>query len=151
MAPILCLQTTGAQVQVAGDLLPNSTERAVTVSGVPDAIILCVRQICAVILEVLPSGREGGKRRGPGYVTPGGCRAGLQGWMRSSRMSGYWDGLEDVGPLGRSGGPERVLTESPHLCFTVPTQRSHYPISSKPLLRYCPSLHQPGEGEQQEE
>uniref|UniRef100_A0A8C5TBC7 K Homology domain-containing protein n=1 Tax=Malurus cyaneus samueli TaxID=2593467 RepID=A0A8C5TBC7_9PASS len=31
----------GAQVQVAGDLLPNSTERAVT----------CVRQICAVILE----------------------------------------------------------------------------------------------------
>lgn len=53
VAPVLCLQTTGAQVQVAGDLLPNSTERAVTVSGVPDAIILCVRQICAVILEVL--------------------------------------------------------------------------------------------------
>lgn len=37
---------------MAGDLLPNSTERAVTVSGVPDAIIQCVRQICAVILEV---------------------------------------------------------------------------------------------------
>lgn len=51
LAPI-SLQTTGAQVQVAGDLLPNSTERAVTVSGVPDAIIQCVRQICAVILEV---------------------------------------------------------------------------------------------------
>ncbi|XP_017199346.1 poly(rC)-binding protein 4 isoform X2 [Oryctolagus cuniculus] len=47
-------ETTGAQVQVAGDLLPNSTERAVTVSGVPDAIILCVRQICAVILEGFP-------------------------------------------------------------------------------------------------
>ena len=58
--PVLCPQTTGAQVQVAGDLLPNSTERAVTVSGVPDAIILCVRQICAVILEVGPgAGREG--------------------------------------------------------------------------------------------
>lgn len=50
---LLSLQTTGAQVQVAGDLLPNSTERAVTVSGGPDAIIQCVRQICAVILEVL--------------------------------------------------------------------------------------------------
>nr|XP_031542344.1 uncharacterized protein LOC102528547 isoform X3 [Vicugna pacos] len=49
-------ETTGAQVQVAGDLLPNSTERAVTVSGVPDAIILCVRQICAVILESPPKG-----------------------------------------------------------------------------------------------
>uniref|UniRef100_A0A2K6B9Q6 Poly(rC) binding protein 4 n=1 Tax=Macaca nemestrina TaxID=9545 RepID=A0A2K6B9Q6_MACNE len=56
VAPVLCLQTTGAQVQVAGDLLPNSTERAVTVSGVPDAIILCVRQICAVILESPPKG-----------------------------------------------------------------------------------------------
>ncbi|NXX97443.1 PCBP4 protein, partial [Centropus bengalensis] len=44
-------ESTGAQVQVAGDLLPNSTERAVTVSGVPDTIIQCVRQICAVILE----------------------------------------------------------------------------------------------------
>lgn len=55
-------------MQVAGDLLPNSTERAVTVSGVPDAIILCVRQICAVILEVLG---EGGARmeRGPGCLS----------------------------------------------------------------------------------
>lgn len=49
-------------MQVAGDLLPNSTERAVTVSGVPDAIILCVRQICAVILEVM--GWERGQERG---------------------------------------------------------------------------------------
>nr|XP_032647209.1 poly(rC)-binding protein 4 isoform X3 [Chelonoidis abingdonii] len=49
-------ESTGAQVQVAGDLLPNSTERAVTVLGVPDAIIQCVRQICAVILESPPKG-----------------------------------------------------------------------------------------------
>lgn len=66
VAPVFCLQTTGAQVQVAGDLLPNSTERAVTVSGVPDAIILCVRQICAVILEVLPWGRDRGWGQGLG-------------------------------------------------------------------------------------
>ncbi|NXD30837.1 PCBP4 protein, partial [Spelaeornis formosus] len=49
-------ESTGAQVQVASDLLPNSTERAVTVSGVPDTIIQCVRQICAVILESPPKG-----------------------------------------------------------------------------------------------
>ncbi|NXS59037.1 PCBP4 protein, partial [Brachypteracias leptosomus] len=49
-------ESTGAQVQVASDLLPNSTERAVTVSGVPDTIIHCVRQICAVILESPPKG-----------------------------------------------------------------------------------------------
>lgn len=51
-------QSSGAQVQVAGDLLPNSTERAVTVSGVPDTIIQCVRQICAVILEVPAAGTQ---------------------------------------------------------------------------------------------
>lgn len=39
-------------------MLPNSTERAVTISGTPDAIIQCVRQICVVMLEV-PSGRPG--------------------------------------------------------------------------------------------
>lgn len=47
-----CLQSTGAQVQVAGDMLPNSTERAVTISGTPEAIIQCVKQICVVMLEV---------------------------------------------------------------------------------------------------
>ncbi|XP_074861519.1 poly(rC)-binding protein 4 [Carettochelys insculpta] len=49
-------EATGAQVQVAGDLLPNSTERAVTVAGVPEAIVQCVRQICGVILESPPKG-----------------------------------------------------------------------------------------------
>uniref|UniRef100_A0A8C2YBY8 Poly(rC) binding protein 3 n=1 Tax=Coturnix japonica TaxID=93934 RepID=A0A8C2YBY8_COTJA len=49
-------ESTGAQVQVAGDLLPNSTERAVTVSGTPDAIIQCVKQICVVMLESPPKG-----------------------------------------------------------------------------------------------
>ncbi|KAG3284157.1 poly(rC) binding protein 3, transcript variant X15 [Ictidomys tridecemlineatus] len=45
-------ESTGAQVQVAGDMLPNSTERAVTISGTPDAIIQCVKQICVVMLEL---------------------------------------------------------------------------------------------------
>lgn len=33
-------------------MLPNSTERAVTISGTPEAIIQCVKQICVVMLEV---------------------------------------------------------------------------------------------------
>ncbi|XP_030637423.1 poly(rC)-binding protein 3 isoform X2 [Chanos chanos] len=49
-------ESTGAQVQVAGDMLPNSTERAVTISGAPDAIIQCVKQICVVMLESPPKG-----------------------------------------------------------------------------------------------
>lgn len=39
-------------------MLPNSTERAVTISGAPEAIIQCVKQICVVMLEV-QKGREG--------------------------------------------------------------------------------------------
>lgn len=46
-------QSAGAQVQVAGDMLPNSTERAITVAGTPQSIIECVKQICVVMLEVL--------------------------------------------------------------------------------------------------
>uniref|UniRef100_A0A3Q3WD38 K Homology domain-containing protein n=1 Tax=Mola mola TaxID=94237 RepID=A0A3Q3WD38_MOLML len=49
-------ESTGAQVQVAGDMLPNSTERAVTISGTPEAIIHCVKQICVVMLESPPKG-----------------------------------------------------------------------------------------------
>uniref|UniRef100_A0A3P9PNQ5 Poly(rC) binding protein 3 n=1 Tax=Poecilia reticulata TaxID=8081 RepID=A0A3P9PNQ5_POERE len=49
-------ESTGAQVQVAGDMLPNSTERAVTISGAPEAIIQCVKQICVVMLESPPKG-----------------------------------------------------------------------------------------------
>ncbi|KAM6928373.1 poly(rC)-binding protein 4-like [Xenentodon cancila] len=61
-------ETTGAQVQVAGDLLPNSTEREVTISGGQDAIIQCVRLICTVILESPPKGATIPYRPGP---TPG--------------------------------------------------------------------------------
>uniref|UniRef100_A0A3Q3IBX9 K Homology domain-containing protein n=1 Tax=Monopterus albus TaxID=43700 RepID=A0A3Q3IBX9_MONAL len=53
-APLV--SSTGAQVQVAGDMLPNSTERAVTISGAPEAIIQCVKQICVVMLESPPKG-----------------------------------------------------------------------------------------------
>ncbi|XP_017306507.1 poly(rC)-binding protein 4 isoform X1 [Ictalurus punctatus] len=49
-------ESTGAQVQVAGDLLPNSTERGVTISGSQEAIIQCVKLICTVILESPPKG-----------------------------------------------------------------------------------------------
>uniref|UniRef100_G3NDT7 K Homology domain-containing protein n=1 Tax=Gasterosteus aculeatus aculeatus TaxID=481459 RepID=G3NDT7_GASAC len=49
-------QSTGAQIQVAGDLLPNSTERGVTISGNQESVIQCVRLICTVILESPPKG-----------------------------------------------------------------------------------------------
>uniref|UniRef100_A0A3P9NHR5 Poly(rC) binding protein 2 n=3 Tax=Poeciliinae TaxID=586240 RepID=A0A3P9NHR5_POERE len=49
-------ESAGAQVQVAGDMLPNSTERAITIAGTPQSIIECVKQICVVMLESPPKG-----------------------------------------------------------------------------------------------
>ncbi|MGH0168265.1 UNVERIFIED_CONTAM: hypothetical protein FKN15_054349 [Acipenser sinensis] len=49
-------ESTGAQVQVAGDMLPNSTERAITIAGTSQSIIECVKQVCVVMLESPPKG-----------------------------------------------------------------------------------------------
>jgi predicted RNA-binding protein YlqC (UPF0109 family) len=47
-------ETTGASVQVASEMLPTSTERAVTISGKLDSIESCFRQICQIMLEQSP-------------------------------------------------------------------------------------------------
>lgn len=46
------IQATGASIQVASEMLPQSTERAVTISGTADAINLCMREVCQILLEV---------------------------------------------------------------------------------------------------
>ncbi|XP_037600476.1 poly(rC)-binding protein 1-like [Cebus imitator] len=47
-------ESTGAQVQLSGDMLPNSTKQAITVAGVPQSVTECVQQICLVMLETFP-------------------------------------------------------------------------------------------------
>jgi len=49
-------EVTGASIQVASEMLPNSTERAVTISGGSDAITQCVYHICCVMTESPPKG-----------------------------------------------------------------------------------------------
>ncbi|XP_037091062.1 poly(rC)-binding protein 3-like [Pollicipes pollicipes] len=49
-------EVTGASIQVASEMLPNSTERAVTISGTSDAITQCIYHICCVMLESPPKG-----------------------------------------------------------------------------------------------
>ena len=49
-------EVTGASVQVASELLPNSTERTVTVGGSKSNITQCIYQICCVMLESPPKG-----------------------------------------------------------------------------------------------
>ena len=39
-------------VQVASEMLPNSTERAVTVSGASEAVIQCIFHICTIMSEM---------------------------------------------------------------------------------------------------
>ena len=45
-------EVTGASVQVASEMLPNSTERAVTISGNSEAITQCIYNICNIMQEV---------------------------------------------------------------------------------------------------
>ncbi|XP_048516862.1 poly(rC)-binding protein 3 isoform X6 [Dendroctonus ponderosae] len=49
-------EVTGASIQVASEMLPNSTERAVTISGTGEAITQCIYHICSVMLESPPKG-----------------------------------------------------------------------------------------------
>ncbi|XP_020813520.1 poly(rC)-binding protein 3 isoform X8 [Drosophila serrata] len=49
-------QTTGCSIQVASEMLPNSTERSVTLSGSAEQITQCIYQICLVMLESPPRG-----------------------------------------------------------------------------------------------
>jgi poly(rC)-binding protein 2/3/4 len=49
-------EVTGASVVVASEMLPNSTERTVTISGIRSAISQCIYHICCVMLESPPKG-----------------------------------------------------------------------------------------------
>ncbi|XP_053689334.1 poly(rC)-binding protein 3 isoform X2 [Sabethes cyaneus] len=49
-------EITGCSIQVASEMLPNSTERAVTLSGSADSITHCIYHICCVMLESPPKG-----------------------------------------------------------------------------------------------
>uniref|UniRef100_A0A2K6V321 K Homology domain-containing protein n=1 Tax=Saimiri boliviensis boliviensis TaxID=39432 RepID=A0A2K6V321_SAIBB len=62
-------ESTGAQVQVSGDMLPNSTEQAITVAVVPQSVTECVQQICLVMLETLPQYR-GSDAAGQHTISP---------------------------------------------------------------------------------
>merc|ERR1711936_941732 len=49
-------EITGASIQVASEMLPNSTERAVTISGGSEAVIQCIYHICVIMSELAKVG-----------------------------------------------------------------------------------------------
>ena len=60
-------ESTGASIQVASEMLPGSTERAVTISGTCPAIIDCMKEICQILLEAPPKGTNLPFRPKPSY------------------------------------------------------------------------------------
>lgn len=63
-------EVTGASIQVASEMLPNSTERAVTITGTSDAITQCIYHICCVMLESPPKGATIPYRPKPSVAGP---------------------------------------------------------------------------------
>ncbi|KAH7724450.1 CRE-PES-4 protein [Aphelenchoides avenae] len=60
-------ERTGASIQVASEMLPQSTERAVTISGTCEAISDCMQEICQILQEAPPKGATLPYRPKPSY------------------------------------------------------------------------------------
>ncbi|KAM8975551.1 poly(rC)-binding protein 2 isoform 3-T3 [Pelodytes ibericus] len=129
-------ESTGAQVQVAGDMLPNSTERAITIAGIPQSIIECVKQICVVMLESPPKGVTIPYRPKPSsspVIFAGGqVRFVLGGLHVSSPHTMSTSCLSLQGPIieaytiqGQYAIPQPDLTKLHQLAM----QQSHFPMS----------------------
>ncbi|CAH1241305.1 PCBP3 [Branchiostoma lanceolatum] len=88
-------EASGATITIPSETLPGSSERAVTVSGSPDAISQCVYNIADVMLE-FPARQNNVQFDPQGMGIPGaktGLRSGFAGvglrWGRASLGSGF--------------------------------------------------------------
>ncbi|XP_013190301.2 poly(rC)-binding protein 3 isoform X3 [Amyelois transitella] len=89
---------TGANIQVASEMLPNSTERAVTISGTCDAITQCIYHICCVMLESPPKGATIPYRPKPTVAGP----VILAGGQAYTIQGNYAVPAQDMGGLAKS-------------------------------------------------
>ncbi|CAH2219473.1 poly(rC)-binding 2 isoform X3 [Pelobates cultripes] len=115
-------ESTGAQVQVAGDMLPNSTERAITIAGIPQSIIECVKQICVVMLESPPKGVTITYRPKPSSSPV------IAGGQVSRQPGGHAYAVDLHGAYtiqGQYATPQPDLTKLNQLAM----QQSHFPMS----------------------
>ncbi|XP_053723126.1 poly(rC)-binding protein 4-like isoform X2 [Synchiropus splendidus] len=107
-------ESTGAQVQVAGELLPNSTEREVTISGAQDLVVRCVRLICTVILESPPKGATVPYRPGlsAGTVVLSGNQGGVELQQTYAIQSPYAVQHPELVKLPQLSLPPQPLSQS---------------------------------------
>lgn len=89
---------TSANIQVASEMLPNSTERAVTISGSCDAITQCIYHICCVMLESPPKGATIPYRPKPTVSGP----VILAGGQAYTIQGNYAVPAQDMGGLAKS-------------------------------------------------
>jgi len=71
-------EKTGASIQVGSEMLPNSTERAVTVSGGSEAITQCIYNICNIMAESPPKGPTIPYKAAPFTIPPPSSTSPLQ-------------------------------------------------------------------------
>lgn len=93
-------EVTGASIQVASDMLPNSTERAVTITGTSDAITQCIYHICQVMLESPPKGATIPYRPKPQVAAP----VILAGGQAYTIQGNYAVPAGPTGEMGKMGG-----------------------------------------------
>ncbi|RWS17886.1 poly(rC)-binding protein 3-like isoform X5 [Dinothrombium tinctorium] len=87
-------EITGATIQVASEMLPNSTERAVTISGNSESITKCIYQICCVMMESPPKGATIPYRPKPAMppvIFAGGQAYTIQGQYAIPHPDGFCD------------------------------------------------------------
>jgi len=125
-------EVTGASIQVASDMLPNSTERAVTITGTSDAITQCIYHICQVMLESPPKGATIPYRPKPQVAAPvilaGGQAYTIQGNYAvpahgevssgAGCLGGGW--VPPIFPAVPPGGLVDPLLKTPHLQAALP-------------------------------
>ena len=143
-------EATSASIQVASEMLPNSTERAVTISGSCDALTQCIYRICCVMLEspakgatipYRPKPQMGGG--GPGMFGGNPPFGNQMGGGYGGGGGGY--GGHDVSGRTRRSGPGGALvTRGGPFCngdMTIDLLEVHeallYIGMERPLLFFC--------------
>ncbi|XP_070174641.1 poly(rC)-binding protein 3-like isoform X2 [Littorina saxatilis] len=116
-------ESTGASIQVASEMLPNSTERAVTVSGTAEAITQCIKYICGIMQESPPKGANLPYRPKP-VVSPVFVSGGQQYSVQPQMTLASQDPMKQLPPH---------MTMAPHPMPMIPTAQTILPGGYVPV------------------
>ncbi|XP_076456197.1 poly(rC)-binding protein 3-like isoform X3 [Babylonia areolata] len=116
-------EATGASIQVASEMLPNSTERAVTVSGTADAITQCIKYICGIMQDSPPKGANLPYRPKP-VVSPVFVSGGQPYSVQPQMTLANQDPMKSLPPH---------MTMAPHPVPIIPTAQTILPGGYVPV------------------